>query len=223
MLSVSALVLLASLSQLTGLVPDSSAPADLRLVGVVSSERAEYCVAILQSAGRTRVARPGEVAFGGEVQSVGVARVMMTFDGAPLELRLRDAVLPVLLVTPAPVDMEPRPVEARTTQLAPIRLQRADVDRRLRSEIPLILSQTQLNPVREGGEIVGFTIARLPSASLVSDAGLQTGDLLREINGVRLDSLATLIALWPKLQSATQLRVNVDRAGEPISLSITLE
>ena len=53
----------------------------------------------------------------------------------------------------------------------------------------------------------------MPEGSLLTDAGLRTGDVLTRINDMQIDGMATLIGLWPRLQSATELRAVVLRGG----------
>jgi len=74
----------------------------------------------------------------------------------------------------------------------------------------------------EEGRVVGVQVTRLPEGSLLTDAGLRTGDVLTRINGTEIDGMATLIGLWPRLQSASELRATVLRNGQPFSLLVSL-
>jgi general secretion pathway protein C len=101
-------------------------------------------------------------------------------------------------------------------------LERAEVDRRLITEIPQILAGTRLIPVRENGSVLGFSLEEIPSGTLLDAVGLRPGDVLTHVNRVPLDSMATLVGLWPRLQGATELTAQVLRGGEPVSLSVSL-
>jgi general secretion pathway protein C len=101
-------------------------------------------------------------------------------------------------------------------------MSRTEVERRLGSEIPRILADTALAPAMEDGRVVGLTVQRLADGTLLSDAGLRQGDVITEINGTTIDGMGTLIGLWPRLQTATDLQAVVRRAGRPVSLSVTL-
>jgi general secretion pathway protein C len=101
-------------------------------------------------------------------------------------------------------------------------MERAAVQRRLADEIPRILAETAVNPVMEDGRVTGVQIARLPESSLLTDAGLRAGDVIRQINGTEIDGMATLVGLWPRLQSATELRAVVVRNGQPVSILVSL-
>ena len=60
---------------------------------------------------------------------------------------------------------------------------RAEASARLEKEIPVILSETELAPRVEHGEILGLELRRLPDGTLLSETGLLPGDLVRSING----------------------------------------
>jgi general secretion pathway protein C len=86
-----------------------------------------------------------------------------------------------------------------------------------------ILSETALVPVLDEGRVNGVAITRIASGSLLTDAGLRAGDVLKEINGTEIDGLATLMGLYSRLQSEKELRAVVLRQGKPISVKITLK
>ena len=74
----------------------------------------------------------------------------------------------------------------------------------------------------EDGRVVGVQVTRMPEGSLLTDAGLRAGDVLTQINGTQIDGMGTLIGLWPRLQTATELRAVVVRNGQPFSLLVSL-
>jgi general secretion pathway protein C len=191
-------------------------PPDLVASGLVWSALPERSVAILRSGGRTRLATVGETAFGGRVVAIGPGVVTLEFDSRQIELRLASSA-GATLSTPAPA------AEAALDPEAPARtLPRRDVERRLTEEIPRILAETALSPVMEEGQVKGFTLTRVAEGTLLTEAGLRPGDVLMEINDTPVDSLATLMGLWPRLRNESELRAVVLRNGRPVSLSVSL-
>jgi general secretion pathway protein C len=188
-------------------------PADLAAVGVVVARRPEASVAILRSGGRSRVVVVGETAFGGRVAAIEGGRVTLDFDGARTELRLSAGAPPALAAAPPPVAAAP--ADALT-------MERRQVEQRLALETSRILAETSLVPVQDGSQVSGFAITRMPEGTLLSDAGLRAGDIVTEVNGVAIDSLATLVGLWPRLQNETTLRAVVLRGGQPVTLTVSL-
>ena len=194
-------------------------PSDLQVIGVVVSSDPLRSVAMLRSAGRTRLAAVGEAAFGGRVALVGRESVTVDFDGLKVDLRLTNSV--VLATAPAPkvVAGVPRRESAPPGARA---MERREVERRLAQEVPRILAETTAVPVMDDGRVAGLALTRIPESSLLTDAGLQAGDVLTEVNGTAIDSLASLMALYPKLQTESELSAVVLRNGQPVRITVSL-
>jgi general secretion pathway protein C len=189
-------------------------PADLAAVGIVASRDPTHSVALLRSGGRTRLVAVGDTAFGGRVAAIGAGLVALEFDGRRVDVRLSAEAVSPLAAARAASRAESDP-NARV-------LQRRDVEKRLGEEAPRILAETTLMPALDSGRVAGFTLTRVPENSLLTDAGLRAGDVLTQINDTPIDSMATLIALWPRLQNESTLRAIVLRNGQPVSLTVSL-
>jgi len=188
----------------------SSPPADLAAVGIVASRDASRSVVLLRSGGRTRVVSVGENAFGGRVTAIRADAVAMEFEGRSVDLRLSGD--SVRAAAPAAAAGDPG---------AHV-LTRRDVERRIGEEAPRILAETTLVPAVDAGRVAGFTLTRVPENSLLTEAGLRAGDVLTQVNDTPIDSMATLIGLWPKLQGESTLTAVVLRNGQPVSLTVSL-
>jgi type II secretory pathway component PulC len=101
-------------------------------------------------------------------------------------------------------------------------MDRVQVQARLGTEMNRILSETAIVPVMEEGRVAGVQVTRIPEGRLLTDAGLRAGDVITRINDTEIDGMATLIGLWPRLQSASELRATVLRNGQPVSLVVGL-
>lgn len=194
----------------------AAAPPDLSAVGIVMSARVEARAAVLRSGGRTRVVGVGDTAFGGRVAAIESDHVAVDYDSGRVQLRLvaGSAAAPVAATTASPA--------AEDSARPALAMERREIERRLGEESGRILAETTLVPAMDAGRVAGFTITRMPDSTLLSDAGLRAGDVLTQVNGVPIDSLATLIGLWPRLQTETAVRAVVLRNGQPVSLSVTL-
>jgi S1-C subfamily serine protease len=167
----------------------------------------------------------GDSVAGARVLEISASGVSLDSGGERVELRLRGEVAARAAAgytgggirDAAPAEPVPATDPGVRTLL------RRDVDARLSGEIPRILAQTTMFPVTEDGRVIGFTLTRLPEGTLLSEVGLQPGDVLLRLNDVSIDSFATLISLWPRLQGAPQLRADVLRAGQPLSLVVNIK
>jgi len=202
---------------------------DLRLVGVVVSRTPQRSSALIAGEGRTRVATPGESVFGARLVSVSEDRVVLEFDGRREELGFSRAAAhfgspagPEAGTAEAPRPAPPSAPPAVAGVEPPRTLDRADVERRMMQEIPRILAETALLPVSDEGRVIGFSLTRLPADSLLTDIGLEPGDVLTEINGSTIDSMATLAALYGRLRGENEIRAVVLRGGSSRTLSVRL-
>ena len=198
------------------------AVAELTAIGVITSAHPGGGVAILRSGDRVRVVTVGEQAFGARLTQVAPDRVVLDVGGQSVELRLAGAPSP----TPAPSIPPPPEPAMQATPGEPVAVEQAlsreHVQRRLASEIPRILGETALQPATEDGRIVGLRLVRVASGTLLTELGIQAGDVLTEVNGTPTDSLPALIGLWTRLQNETAIRATVLRGGRPLQLSVTL-
>lgn len=192
-------------------------PPDLAVVGLVLSPSAGRSQVLLRAEGRTRIVAVGESAFGGRVVSVEAAGVTIAYGDERVVLRL-----PGPTATASQTAAPPPPAGARAAEGA-LSLPRQQVEARLGVEIPRILAETTLVPFYEDGRIAGLTLQRMPEGTLLSEAGLKPGDVIREINGTVIDGMGTLIGLWTRLRSETSLRAVVEREGRLTTLSLTLK
>jgi len=197
-----------------------SAPADLAAVGVVLAPSPERSVAVLRSDGRTRVVRVGDTVFGGRVLAVSRNGVRLVFGGERVDVPVRSTGPAPLLPRTAAVAATPEPPPE---DQPPRVMKREEVQRRLGEEMNRILSETAIRPVTEDGRVVGVRLTRVAQDSLLTDAGLRSGDVLTNINGTEIDGMATLISLWPRLQGATSLLARGLRDGRPFSISLNLQ
>jgi type II secretion system protein C len=202
----------------------SALPSDIVLSGLVLTRDEKAGAAILRSAGKTRVAGVGESAFGGQVTAIDAKGVMLLFGEDRLRLHLtkgsslrRSVPAPSSPVaSPEVVGSAPPPTASNLT------LSRADVDRRLSIELDRILAETALVPVTDEGRIVGVALRRIAQGSLLTEVGLQPGDVITELNGTAIDGIATLMSLYSRLQTASELHAVVLREGRPVSLGLKL-
>ncbi len=65
--------------------------------------------------------------------------------------------------------------------------------------------------------IDGYEISQVTKGGLADQVGLQNGDIVLDVNGRRLDSLATVISLFAQVWSASETKVTVLRKGQTVS------
>jgi type II secretory pathway component PulC len=101
-------------------------------------------------------------------------------------------------------------------------LERRDIQRRLALEVTRILAETVAVPVTDEGRIVGLSLTRIAEGTVLSETGLRPGDVLTKLNDTPVDGLPTLLTLWPRFETESQIRAEVLRNGQPLTLTLNI-
>ena len=118
---------------------------------------------------------------------------------------------------PAP----PPPVLKTSADVVTVEIPEESVQHYL-ANLPELLSAARATPrYRDTGigqrTIEGFEIDQIKTAGVVEQMGLKNGDVLLELNGQPLDSLASVIRLFGQAQGMTQSRMTVLRNGQRLT------
>lgn len=88
---------------------------------------------------------------------------------------------------------------------------RSEVQERVERERTLIIKETSVVPNYVDGKIDGFKVIGLPKNSIASEVGIQKDDVIKEINGVKLDNLSALVMLYSKISVEERYEVLIER------------
>jgi membrane-associated protease RseP (regulator of RpoE activity) len=115
----------------------------------------------------------------------------------------------------------PPPVVRKSSDVVTIEVPEASVQHYL-ANLPELLSSARATPrYRKTGfgqsSIDGFEIDQIRQSSVVEQMGLKNGDVILELNGQPLDSLASAIRLFGLAQGMAQSRMTVLRNGQRIT------
>jgi type II secretion system protein C len=96
-------------------------------------------------------------------------------------------------------------------------------DRIANHDLSKILMQATAEPVVQSGLIVGFKLYQIDQDSIFAKGGLRDDDIIMSLNGLKLNSVAGAIATLKSLKEASNIEVEILRAGEPKSISISVQ
>ena len=82
-----------------------------------------------------------------------------------------------------------------------------------------LLSQVQVVPVLEGGQLRGVRLGYSGDPALLAAAGLQPDDVIVAVNGMRIDSIERGMQVVETLRNAPSIAVTVRRGGAEIPLA----
>jgi len=199
-------------------------PLNLRLIGTIDLTDGE-AKAILEdkTTKRQGLYRRGERIGAAQLLEIERRQVVLLNGSRRETLSLNEEVVtipaPVGLGRPAAGPVAPTTVPLPTTNGRDI-IQKVGentwvIDRdRIESaagNMNQFLSSVRLLPYFEQGKPMGFMVSRIPPGSLLSQAGLTNGDVIRKINEVEVASPAEAVKSFQQMKSGDTAKVEVQR------------
>jgi general secretion pathway protein C len=153
------------------------------------------------------------------VRRIERKRIVLEEKGALRELALEEPA--ELARTPAPVRPMPRTPRARRQAAAPLAELPTTPEEGPRSPARLF-SEARILPKYEDGQMVGVQVSGIKSGSLFEKMGIQEGDVITELNGIRIDSPEQSAKILLELTQSQDLTLRVEGAGGPRTLNAVL-
>lgn len=192
-----------------------------QLIGTVTGPSA---LAIL-SDGKETYTSPldGELPDGAKIGAIERNRVTLDFaDGSSLVLEVQEATSLAAVNRREPV-ARPLVAEQSSAQIESLDENRwlipAEVAENARENVGDLLKQAQAIPYLEDGQTTGFELRMIQAGSLIAQLGLQKGDILREVNGLPLNSPEKALQVFGQLRQASQISISLERKGEAMTFA----
>ncbi len=198
--------------------------------------------------GTTLLRRRGDEIAGHRVEHIGEDRVWLARSDGVCQLEVHDLshpkgmppqrqrMPPPGMNEPPPQSAPPRtPARPSRDQLPPhiaARIQQTgpnqyDIDRTAVDEIltnqAALMRSVRIQPTRQGDQTTGMRIMGVKPGSALDAIGLQHGDQLQRINGFEMTNPQTALEAYARLQSASQIRVDVVRDGRPTTVELNIK
>jgi len=146
------------------------------------------------------------------------------------------AARPAPVPPPRAVDARPAPVSPadRTERAARIRdgvkktgaydfeVSRSMLDAEL-SDLARLQAEARVVPHYENQKYEGFKLVGVRPGSLYRALGIRSGDVIKSVNGVAIDSPNKALELFQQLQNSSNIRVDVERRGQQQTLSYNVQ
>ncbi len=92
-----------------------------------------------------------------------------------------------------------------------------------RSNMGALLQSARMIPHMENGQTTGFRLVGMQRGSLLEQLGLRLGDVVVEINQVRLDSPEKALQIFQQVREANNISLGLVRNGEPQTFQYSLD
>jgi general secretion pathway protein C len=85
------------------------------------------------------------------------------------------------------------------------------------------LRLAQMQPRTVNGKTDGFLVRRINPRSIMAKVGLRRGDVIIDVNNIKLDSPEKGLQVFQQLREARQITLAVERDGQPMSFAYEIE
>lgn len=176
-------------------------------------------IALTRSGTETKILHLGDtLGDGGKV--VEIARQL-------LKIRYPDGSEQIILPPEIPAEEKARTV---TTENQAIRstadnryaISRSEVEK-ARSNLGELMKQARMEPHIVNGQTDGFEVKMVKQNTIFTSLGIQKGDIIKQVNGLNLDSPEKALQIFQQLREAQHIVVAVTRDNAPLSLEYNLD
>src|SRR5438067_4148593 len=91
------------------------------------------------------------------------------------------------------------------------------------SDLSKMATQARIVPSFKNGIANGFKLFSIVPDSLYAKIGVQNGDVVRRINGYEMNSPDKALEIYSKLRDANRIEIEIERRGETIRKSYSIE
>jgi type II secretory pathway component PulC len=193
----------------------------LRLIGTVVAARADRSLAVVESGGATRVVHRGDEVAGARVEEIGKDAIVL----AHASRRERLSFAP-------PASPYPGTSEEEATRLALAHSSRADDPRETEPRARPARRASASGPapagtpalaralLDENGKLRGVALLGVASDSMLERFGLQSGDVVTHVAGVKIDNTANAYNTLRGLNLGNGVEVTVLRRGSVTTVNV---
>lgn len=101
-------------------------------------------------------------------------------------------------------------------------ISRAEFQQKMLNDIDNAMQGVKAGPYRVNGQIEGFQLIRIRPYNVLYDYGLRSGDVIKRINGKKIDSTEKLYNMWQGFKNESKLTFDLERNGKIVTLDVNI-
>ncbi len=101
-------------------------------------------------------------------------------------------------------------------------ISRAEFQQKMLNNIDNAMQGVKAGPYRVNGQIEGFHLIRIRPYNVLYDYGLRSGDVIKRINGKKIDSTEKLYNMWQGFKNESKLTFDIERSGNIVTLDVNI-
>jgi general secretion pathway protein C len=121
-----------------------------------------------------------------------------------------------------PPPEEPEPEEEPSEEGDTVSIDRDKVNGALKN-INQLMSQVKVRPHFKDGKPNGLMLSHIQQNSIFMDMGLQSGDIVKGVNGNAIESVDDALKFYENLKSSSSVNLQIERQGEQMSVDYQIQ
>lgn len=101
-------------------------------------------------------------------------------------------------------------------------ISRAEFQQKMLNDIDNAMQGVKAGPQWVNGKIEGFQLIRIRPYNVLYDYGLRSGDIIKRINGKKIDSTEKLYNMWQGFKNESKLTFDIERNGKIVTLDVNI-
>jgi len=101
-------------------------------------------------------------------------------------------------------------------------ISRSEIKQNVLNNMDNALKGLRAGPYRENGEITGFRLIKIRPYNILYKLGARNGDIIKRINGKKIDSTEKLYKMWEALKSDARITADIERGGKIITFDYNI-
>lgn len=101
-------------------------------------------------------------------------------------------------------------------------ISRAEMQQKVMNDVDNAMQGIQAGPHRVNGQIEGFKLIRIRPYNILYGYGIRSGDIIKRINGKKVDSTEKLFNMWQGMKNESKMVIDVERNGQIITFEVNI-
>ncbi len=101
-------------------------------------------------------------------------------------------------------------------------ISRAEMQQKVMNNIDNAMQGIQAGPHRVNGQIEGFKLIRIRPYNILYEYGIRSGDIIKRINGKKVDSTEKLFNMWNGMKNESKMIIDVERNGQIMTFEMNI-
>ena len=197
------------------------------LIGTAIADPPRYslCQITNPDVNETQVYGIGDKYQGARIYAIEKERVLLVHDGVNEYIDNNGLGAPNLGVSPLPMPgMAQAQNDNGVRQLSENQyvVARSEINSAL-TNLSDLATKARIVPSFKNGVANGFKLFSIVPDSLYAKIGIQNGDVIRRINGYEMNSPDKALEIYQKLRDASRIEIEIERRGETLRKSYSIE